>query len=291
MFFNVFICFSPWRYAQLLFKLILTTYLTICLYIFKMCTPKVIGLADSCQADDVCAMRTYVEMARRAGALPLVLPATDQREEAERQLQAVDMLLLLGGGDIAAERFGATPLATDGEPNLLRDAYELLLMDVAVEKHIPILGICRGMQLINVYFGGTLWQDLNSQWVQPDTMPSAIGGGMAMPLIEHSRPDKKWEPVHSISIDSQSRLSKILHCQHAEVNSTHHQAVHTLGQGLRAVAWSEDGVVEALESELYPILAVQFHPERLVNQEVAFERILSFTPRTSSCTPNDKHRS
>lgn len=219
-----------------------------------------IGLADSCAPEDVSMMRTYVEAVRRGGHLPMVLPATCERDEAERQLRAVDVLLLAGGGDVAAERFGCTPLPTDGEPNPMRDAYELLLMEVALEMHKPVLGICRGMQVINIAMGGTLCQDLPSQW-QPSTLPD---GREALPLIEHSRPDKKWEPVHKVCIDSQSWLARVLQTERIGVNSTHHQAVGQLGHGLRVVAWSEDGVVEAIEAEHYPIWGVQFHPERLL---------------------------
>lgn len=207
-----------------------------------------VGLADACPEGDTGVMRTYVEMVRKAGHFPLVLPATTDREEIRRQLHAIDALILVGGGDIAAARYGAETLPTDGVPNELRDAYELLLMEVVVEMKKPTLGICRGLQLINIFFGGSLCQDLPSQWKDP---------------IEHNRPDKKWEPVHEVCIDSQSSLSHKLNATHIGVNSTHHQAVAELGKGLKAVAWSPDGVIEAIESELYPITAVQFHPERL----------------------------
>lgn len=220
-----------------------------------------IGLADACQPDDAGVMRTYVEMVRRAGHLPLILPATRLEEETCCQLEAIDELLLVGGGDLAAEHFGAQPTPYDGEPNLLRDEYELLLMRVALRMGKPVVGICRGMQVINVALGGTLCQHLPLQWPMGE---AAERWAELKPLLEHSRPDKKWEPVHEICIDSHSRLAQTLHTERIGVNSTHHQAVAQLGRGLRAVAWSEDGVIEAIESDLYPIWAVQFHPERLL---------------------------
>ncbi len=251
-----------------------------------------IGLADCCAPDEVSMMRTYVEALRRAGHLPVVLPATGDRAEVVQQLCVVDALLLAGGGDLDARHFGYDPLPTDGEPNPRRDAYELLLLEVALERRTPVLGICRGMQVINVFFGGTLIQDLPTQWC-PAPLP---GGQEPLPLIEHSRPDKKWEPVHEVCIDSQSWLASVLQAEHAWVNSTHHQAVEQLGRGLRMVAWSPDGVVEGIESLYYPIWGVQFHPERLL--EEPFPRIFkdivppsSVTARSASDTPSDRHRS
>lgn len=229
----------------------------------------IVGLADSCMPEDVSMMRTYVEAVRRAGHLPVVLPASGDRAEVEQQLRVVDALLLAGGGDVEARHFGREPLPTDGEPNPRRDAYELLLLEVAVERRTPVLGICRGMQVINVFFGGTLIQDLTTQWCT-----ALMSGGHVtlpdvrepLPLIEHSRPDKKWEPVHEVCIDSQSWLARVLQTERAWVNSTHHQAVELLGRGLKMVAWSPDGVVEGIESQDYPIWGVQFHPERLLEE-------------------------
>lgn len=227
----------------------------------------IIGLAESCMPEDAGVMRSYVDAVRRGGHCPLILPATTSEEEVAVQLNSVDILMLLGGGDIAAERFGVQPTAYDAAPNLMRDAYEWLLMEVAVERKKPVFGICRGMQVMNVFMGGTLWQDLPTQWQIPEG---------AQPLINHSRPDKKWEPVHEISIDSQSKLSKVLQLQHVEVNSTHHQAVKELGRGFKAVAWSPDGVIEAIESSIYPMAAVQFHPERLAwGSDTVFTRLFT----------------
>ena len=227
----------------------------------------IVGLADSCGQEEVSVMRTYVDATRIGGHLPLVLPATTAYEEAYRQLMAVDALMLLGGGDVEASRFGSVATPFDGAPNVMRDAYELLLMQVAVEQRKPVFGICRGMQLINVFFGGTICQDLPSFW------QSRTG---CFPLLDHSRPDKKWEPVHAIKIDEHSRLAQVLGDTHVSVNSTHHQAVDRLGGGLRAVAWSADGVIEAIESDSYPIAAVQFHPERLAwGEDVLFRKIFS----------------
>lgn len=213
-------------------------------------------MVDSCNPDDSGVMRTYVDMVRRAGHLPIILPATLDQKEVSAQIDTVSELLLVGGGDISSKYFGAEPTPYDGEPNELRDQFELLLVQSALMQNKPVVGICRGMQVINVALGGTLCQDLPTQWKKIEK---------AQPLINHNRPDKKWETVHEICIDPHSRLAQILNTVRIGVNSTHHQAVSELGWGLRAVAWSEDGVIEAIESDSLPIFAVQFHPERLLD--------------------------
>lgn len=230
----------------------------------------VVGLPESCKPEDVTVMRSYVDAVRRGGHIPLVLPATEDREEALVQLAKIDLLLLLGGGDIESSRFGRTALPTDGEPNPLRDSFELLLFRLACEQQKPVLGICRGMQLINVGLGGTLCQDLPGLW--PDRS------------IEHSRPDSKWHPVHAIQIDKDSRLAHVLASTEVEVNSTHHQAVERLGRTLHAVAHSRDGVVEAIESDELPIAAVQFHPERLAwGEDACFTKLFAGMKRWAGC--------
>lgn len=222
----------------------------------------VIGLAESCSSDDVTVMRSYVDAVRRGGHTPLVLPATNEVAEVTRQLGMIDLLLLLGGGDMASSCFGCAPLPTDGIANPLRDSYELVLFQQACEQHKPVVGICRGMQVINVALGGDLYQDL------PTQVPQST--------INHSRPDSKWAPVHEISIEPQSRLSQVLEVCSASVNSTHHQAVRRLGKGLTAVAHSDDGVIESIEHLSLPVAGVQFHPERLAwGEDVVFTRLFT----------------
>ena len=116
----------------------------------------------------------------------------------------------------------------------------------------PVFGICRGIQVINVFFAGTLYQDLPSEY--PDQS------------ICHQRPDKEWEPVHDIKIKEGSKLSLFLGgMTETQVNSTHHQSCKDIAPGFVVSATSPDGVVEAIESETLPIVAVQFHPERLID--------------------------
>lgn len=229
----------------------------------------VIGLADSGENEEVACMRTYVEAVRRGGHLPLVLPATTDAREAALQLSRIDLLLLMGGAaDVDASHYGCSRHPMESDPNPLRDDYELLLLREAVRLKVPVVGICRGLQVINIFFGGSLFQDL------PSLHPNRGN------LVDHSRPDKKWEGVHSVAISPSSRLSRVLGVEQAEVNSTHHQAVDRLGDGLVATAYSADGVIEAIEHQRLPMAAVQFHPERLAwGDDSVFTRLFTHLMR------------
>ncbi|MCL2004163.1 MAG: gamma-glutamyl-gamma-aminobutyrate hydrolase family protein [Oscillospiraceae bacterium] len=147
-----------------------------------------------------------------------------------------DALLLPGGGDIEPSRFGSRPLENGSETlDLPRDALEFAVFEDFFRLRKPILGICRGMQVANVALGGTLWQDL----------PSQRG-------LTHDTPEGTPPLAHEVIFAGRREV----------VNSFHHQAVRHPGHGLRAVAVSDDGVIEALEHETYPLRAVQWHPER-----------------------------
>ena len=222
-----------------------------------------IGLADSCNKDEIRQHRNYVEAVRRGGHNAVVLPYTDSREVCRVMLERIDVLLLTGGGDLAAWRFGCEPSVFDSEENLDRDSFELMLIDEACKMRKPIAGICRGMQVINVALGGTLWQDL--------TFKRAHDKEEASSYVEHQCPDRKWEGVHRVRISSDSRLASIIGLESCMVNSTHHQAVKDLGHDLVPIAFSEDGVIEAFESNVLPIAAVQWHNERLVGEP--FDRL------------------
>ena len=203
----------------------------------------VVGIADMCPAtNQVSVQTTYVDAVAAAGNTPLVLPAQTNRAAVARTLASVDVLLLCGGEDVEPRRYGTEPSPRLGEVNLRRDAWEYLLLDEAVKRRLPVFGICRGCQLINVYFGGTLWQDL------PSERPGEI--------VHRSKDG------HAIRIVAGSRLANSLGTDGLKVSSSHHQAVKDLASGFRATAFAPDGVVEAIESETLPITGVQFHPEK-----------------------------
>ena len=211
--------------------------------------PVVVGIADMCsESNRVSVVPTYTSAFALSGNTPVVLPAETNRAVVARMLASVDVLLLCGGEDVEPSRYKMKPSPRLGKVNQPRDAWEFLVLDEAVKRRLPVIGICRGCQLINVYFGGTLWQDL------PSERPSEIA---------HRGKDAR----HDIRIAAGSRLARILGVEGIQVNSSHHQAVKDLAPGFRAVAFAPDGVVEAIESETLPVVGVQFHPEKLFAQK------------------------
>jgi len=210
----------------------------------------VVGIADICPAPvrdkPLAGVRPdYCACVYRAGHVPFVIPATTNRAAIARVLDQLDALILCGGEDVEPSRYGETAKPACGRPNLRRDAWEWTLLDEAVRRRLPIVGTCRGEQIINVYFGGTLYQDLPSEYAGA----RAHNGGI----------------LHPIAIEPGSRLAEILGATNIVVNTWHHQAVKTVAPGFRVTARAPDGVIEAIESETLPVAAVQFHPEKMVD--------------------------
>ncbi|MAE75687.1 MAG: peptidase C26 [Planctomycetes bacterium] len=187
-----------------------------------------------------------------AGAMPYLVPDLKDPASAVELLDGFDGLLLTGGTDVAPSAYGEEPLRPEWAGDAPRDAYELALLRAALERRIPVLGICRGCQIINVGFGGSLWQDVATQ----------VDG--ALPHRDHDAYDSL---THGLLVDGDSRLGAILgpsfRVTSQVVNSVHHQAVREVGADLRAVARAPDGVIEAIEHvdrECF-VLGVQWHPE------------------------------
>ncbi len=193
--------------------------------------------------------RRYVDMVARAGGLPVLLPPTDG---VAGVLDRLDGLILSGGGDVDPARYGAERSQACGPPNPARDEAELELCLQALAARLPLLGICRGLQVINVALGGTLHQHL----------PDLVGHD------GHS-PELAGYGSHKVSIAPGSQLSAVLGRTDAAVPTHHHQAIDRLGTGLVATAWTDDGVIEAVEfasagdepTAGASMLAVQWHPE------------------------------
>jgi len=191
------------------------------------------------------------------GALPLILSQVP--EGIEPALETVDGLMFAGGRDIEPGRYGQAPdpLLAATEPQ--RDGFELALMERALAHGVPVLGFCRGMQILNVALGGTMTQDhgLVEAWREHP----ADRGWQAWKLMERSAlqdGEIPPHPRHPIQIAADSILGEALGTLEIDVNSFHHQAVAELGRGLRVTATAPDGVVEALEVEGAPVLAVQW---------------------------------
>jgi len=188
----------------------------------------------------------YLISVSLAGGAPMIIPMLADREAVGAVIEVAHGVLLTGGGDIHAETYGEAPHPKSHLHDPDRDNMEMEVARLALERGLPILGICRGLQLLNTVFGGTLMQDI----------PSMVPGALT-----HNAPETEIH-MHDITIEEGTLFSRIMHTPTVAVNSWHHQAVKTLGQGLRIAAHAPDGVVEAIESaEGKPILAVQCHPE------------------------------
>lgn len=187
----------------------------------------------------------YVDAVRAAGAVPIVLPTGEP--EPGRLLEPLAALVVSGGGDVDPRAWGGGEHEMVYSVNEERDAFEFGLTRAALaDTRVPLLCICRGLQVLNVVCGGTLHLHL----------PDAVGAA-----VDHRLPERT-PTAHPIRIDPDSRLAAILGTTSCEVVSWHHQAIDRLGDGLRPVAWAEDGVIEAVEHVAHPwCVAVQWHPE------------------------------
>lgn len=191
----------------------------------------------------------YLAALERAGAIPVLLTPAHGADSVRELLSACDGLLLTGGEDVDPALYGQPPHPNLEEVSSARDEMEILALETALEKGLPVLAICRGIQILNVAFGGSLFQDLPSQ------RPEGLIHEQSAPVTE------RW---HGTKLAADSRLAEVFDAAERPVNSYHHQAVDRIGEGLRAVAWSEDGLVEALEAaDGRWVVGVQWHPERL----------------------------
>jgi putative glutamine amidotransferase len=190
---------------------------------------------------------SYLRALEAAGAVPLVLTPGTGPEHLAVALGRCSGLVLTGGGDVAPARYGQAPHETIVGVSEARDELEVAAISVAEELRLPVLAICRGMQVLNVALGGTLVQDI----------PSMIEGALA-----HSVQEPRHGPAHAVEVTAGSRLAGIAGGTRVEVNSRHHQAVDRLGAGLLVTARAADGLVEAVElpGERF-VVGVQWHPE------------------------------
>lgn len=205
----------------------------------------------------------YTDAVIAAGGLPQVFPATTSRSVIAEAVERCDGVLMTGGDDIDPKLYAKDlPEAlsqTVGSLEPDRDTWETAMIAEILQRQRPLFGICRGHQMLNVALGGTLIVDIATQ------VPKALN---------HRRVDKKMEPVHEVTIATDSMLRQITGEETLGVNSTHHQAIGQLAESLRAVATSSDGIIEAVELKEAGrspfLLAVQFHPERLIDKNKVF---------------------
>ena len=197
------------------------------------------------------AQSKYIESLARAGAGMRWVELSDP-ERAVQDALTCDGLLLPGGGDMDPKFYGQARIPACGEPNLLRDAAEPLLLRAFLAADKPVLGICRGIQVMNAALGGDLYQDIKP--------------------FEHLPHNDHWAKVHTVTVRRGTLLSRILGQDIVLVNSQHHQAADRIAPELEIAALSEDGIVEALEKpDVHFCLGVQWHPEWLSDADPAMQ--------------------
>lgn len=198
---------------------------------------------------------TYIDAIARSGGVPVLLPPNDFG--AAEVVERLDGLILSGGADIDPARFGQEP----HEKTVIvadRDAWEFAVLSAALERDLPVLAICRGIQVLNVLAGGTLHQHL----------PDAIGHS------DHLQQAGTFGPM-KVKLEKGCRLERLLG-DRVTVPCHHHQAIDELGPGLRAVGWADDGVVEAAElTDRRFVVGVQWHPEQDQNDRTLFEALVA----------------
>lgn len=193
-------------------------------------------------------VQAYIDSVKKVGAVPVLLPQIKNEEDAYKALEMVDALIMTGGEDINPIYYNEKPHVNLEKPKDDRDTSDYWLLKTALKEDYPVLGTCRGMQLLNVVLGGTLYQDLPTEYITD---------------IQHRDPKKVDFTKHSCEIiDTNSKLFKMLQTNQLTINSWHHQAIEKLGNGLKVVAVSPDGIIEGVELDSATfVVGVQFHPE------------------------------
>jgi putative glutamine amidotransferase len=218
-----------------------------------------VGISESFpmgeNASKVMVNADYAYAISKGGHIPVVIPRYGSDAMFDKLVEKLDVLVMTGGEDFDPAIYDEKRSPKLGTVSTSRDDFDIRLLNAARRRRLPVVGICRGCQLLNIAFGGSLWQDLPSEY-------PANG-------VQHRNVN------HRIDIDPSSRLAEVLGTTNLVVNSFHHQAVKRLAPGFKIVARSPEGVVEAIESSEYPAIGFQFHPEKMLctDKEEIFRKI------------------
>jgi putative glutamine amidotransferase len=219
----------------------------------------------------------YVRAVLRAGGIPLVLSPLLGISHNAPILDVIDGLLLTGGEDVDPTHYGHQPHPGLGDVDPMRDAFELEIYRDARARRLPVLAICRGIQVVNVALGGTLWQDIPSE--RPDA-------------LRHAQASGRDDRTHEVDLVPGSRLAGALGQTRVHVNSFHHQSIRDLAQGLLVTGRSPDGEIEGVESDVPGpwLLAVQWHPEEFHHHQEApdhglFDALIHEAARAAAPAP------
>lgn len=194
----------------------------------------------------------YLRSVENQGGLPIILPFTKNKEHIKSLVSRIDGLVLTGGQDVYPLHYGEEPLQGLGQVWPERDQFDFALLEAAIERGIPVFAICRGHQVVNVYRGGTLYQDL--KYDENCT-------------IKHWQNQSPGMPYHTVDFTVDSKIADILGKTAWVTNSHHHQTVKVVGKGLKITGRSKDGTIEALEATDYPwLVTCQFHPEMMTKE-------------------------
>jgi len=203
----------------------------------------------------------YIAAVSESGAIPVLIPPLENSAKLEQILSGIDGIIITGGDDISPELYGEQNTGLSFNTSLVRDDAEKYMLKKVIESGYPILGICRGFQLINIYFGGKLYQDLETQF--------RIGINHRNQLVNSE------ELHHEVRIEDGTMLFEIIRSERFMVNSRHHQGVREPGKGLIPAAFASDGLIEAVENPEMNIVAVQWHPENLFRRGGKYGAIFS----------------
>jgi putative glutamine amidotransferase len=210
----------------------------------------IIGISSNLKEQFLSVSTDYIQAITEFGGVPLVIPNL-QEEAIESIVQQIDGLILTGGGDIDPTLFGEEPLQGLGNITPERDAFEIAIIQKMLKLNKAILGICRGIQILNIAVGGDMYQDIDTQ--------------MEKRLLQHTQQSPRWHASHFVQVKKGSMLSDIVQMEKFKVNSFHHQAIRKIPNEFEVSAFASDGMIEAFESKIHSfVMGVQWHPECMI---------------------------